>query len=348
MAEEIGQVPADTVDSKSYERIEADRKREIRRQKGAVRDRFDALLRWFSPGIAHETRDDWLRVRRSCDSIRARLLSEGTVTPEIAHQLATANAYLELARDTRDLAETWGLVNQASEVLCQLAEDSEKKVFLQRMETWQPILKRWLNELYEDTDIGKELEEKLDKTNDACQKLAIHSQQWNLVNQWISFSRRLWRLALGILVVALILAIVVAENLYDAPDKAVIQHPQVVIQYPFALISVLGLFGGALSALLTSSARKVTAVTYGQSRSQIFIRLVLGASGAFVVYTLISVPGLINEPVAGFFQKGLQGFLALGIAAGFSERLFKEALERLAQQVPTTAPQTEKYKRADD
>lgn len=80
----------------------------------------------------------------------------------------------------------------------------------------------------------------------------------------------------------------------------------------------------------------MTAVTYGQSMTQLFIRLVLGACGAFVVYILINVSGLFQASVVGFFKDGLFGFIALGIVAGFSERIFLTALEKAASKFPTT------------
>ena len=98
---------------------------------------------------------------------------------------------------------------------------------------------------------------------------------------------------------------------------------------------MLGLFGGALSVLLSARDRKVTAITYGQTKSHIIMRLLLGAAGAYVMYVLVSLPGLVGEKVYGYLNKP-QGFIALGIVAGFSERLFKETLEKLAQKFPTS------------
>jgi len=329
-AEERG--AAGTGGSPEFEALQTAMIAAIRRHRGPVRGAIDQVQRWFSPGLAHETHDDWLRLRRAIDHLRARYESRGALTAEIAQQLATAGAYLEIARSTADLAEAWSFVNQASEILCGLVEDQEKPYFLQRLSTWDPILHHWLTELYDDAEVPKGLKKTRDEATEPCHKLAIHAQQWHLINQWISFSRRLWRLALLILVVALGLAVAVAEHLYEVKAGT-----PVIVRNPFIWISVLGLFAGALSALLTAGARKVTAITYGQSRSQVFIRLALGASGAFVVYVLVQMPGFLNAPVKQFFGT-LEGFIALGIVAGFSERLFKDALDRLAKQFPTSEP----------
>ena len=101
-----------------YDGIAAQKLSELRRQKGWIRWIVARVFRWFSAGIAAEARDDWLRVRSNVDAIKARLFEAEGASPEDADQLATASAYLELARYSRDLAEVWGFVNQADEVVC--------------------------------------------------------------------------------------------------------------------------------------------------------------------------------------------------------------------------------------
>lgn len=360
---------ADVIDIQSYETIEKDRIREIRRQKGGLRRFFDAPLRWLSPGVAYEARDDWLRLENHYDTIKARLLDSGA-SPETLHQLATANAYLEITRSTRDLAETWALVNQAGEILCKLGNDEEKTALVQRMENWRPLLDSRLDELYKNESVSKKMNETLNEQNDPGQCMAIYSQHWNLINQWISFSQRLWRFAARMLFISLTLAIITAEIISaplgdDAKDSPVTSSINAetdstppggkmesnstvsnkktpVTEHPYLSISLLGLFGGALSALLSASDRRVTAITYRQHRSQILIRLLLGASGAFVIYTLISTPNLFDVELVAFFQYKTEGFLALGVVAGFSEQLFKKTLENLAKKFPTSKLQTDK------
>lgn len=326
------------IDLDAYSKMEKTKMREFRRKSGLIRWVTRALAHLLSSGIAHEVRDDWQRIRQLCDVTQARLFKGGAVSADIAQQLASASAYLELARETKDLAETWSFVNQASEILCKLVDDQERQSIAERFTTWEPSLQRWLKELHDDGTVTADLKKERDAVpaDDPCRKVAVHARQWQLVNLWISFTRRLWRLALLILVVTLILAIGVAEYLYDPASIAPGNKLTAFTDDPFIWISVLGLFGGALSAMLTANDRKVTAVTYGQSRSQIFIRLVLGAAGAFVVYILISMPGLFQPNVVKFVNEKLVGFLMLGIVAGFSERLFLNALERAAKKFPTS------------
>ena len=349
------------IDHITYEQLEEVKYKDLRRQRGWLRRITGGIVGWVSPGIASEARDDWLRVQRSLDMVRAKLFDKGTVSGIEAHQLAIASAYLRLARKARDLPETWDFINQASEVICQLADDSDKQALFNRLAAWEPNLEVWLEQLYEKKKVTDAFNEKREQAkNEPCRALTIRSQQWQLINQWVWFSRKLWRLACCVLTVALVLAIVAAEIHWKPNGAAGQQHAATAeadsevigeetqgigedaqdIENPFVWISVLGLFGGALSALLSATGRKVTAVTYAQSRTQVVIRLLLGASGAFVMYTLISMPGLVNEPVAKYLGS-MPGFLALGIVSGFSERLYKRALNRLASQFPTTAPSKE-------
>ena len=96
----------------------------------------------------------------------------------------------------------------------------------------------------------------------------------------------------------------------------------------YATIALIGLFGGALSALLKSREKKVTAVTFGISKSQVYMRLLLGASGAFVIFVLMSLPGFVDQKLVEYFASPA-GFIALGIISGFSERLFLTSLDKL-------------------
>lgn len=312
-----------------YDRIAAQRFSELRRQKGWIHWIVTRVFRWFSAGIAAEVRDDWLRVRRKVDAIKARLFEAEGASPEEADQLATASAYLELARYSRDLAEAWGFVNQADEVACKLTPKEERATQVTRLDSWEPLLARWLSELYDDKDVVAQFEKcrKKSKT-DPCNAISVHSQQWTLINHWISFSRRLWRLGVWVLLVALVLAIGVTEIIVPPATK-------LPLPLPYVTIAVLGLFGGALSALLSARSRKVTAITYGQNKSRIIMRLLLGAAGAYVMYVLVSLPRLMSDEVSRYLTKP-QGFIALGIVAGFSERLFQDTLERLAEKFPTS------------
>lgn len=337
---QTGQVMRD-----QYDRMAAQRLIELRRQKGWIHWIVTRVFRWFSGGIAAEARDDWLRVRRKVDAIKARLFEAGGASPEEADYLATASAYLELARYSRDLAEAWGFVNQADEVVCKLTSSPATQVT--RLDSWEPLLAHWLSELYDDKDLVDQLKQCRDGSKtDPCNAISVHSQQWTLINHWISFSRKLWSLGVWILFVALVLAIGVTEIIVppatelppttvsptttEAPTTTVIAIP-----LPYVTIAVLGLFGGALSALLSARSRKVTAITYGQNKSRIIMRLLLGAAGAYVMYVLVTLPGLMNDKVSGYLTTP-QGFIALGIVAGFSERLFQDTLERLAEKFPTT------------
>lgn len=344
---QTGQVMRD-----QYDRIAAQRLKELRRQKGWIHWIVTCVFRWFSGGIAAEARDGWLRVRRNVDTIKAQLFEAGGAAPEDADQLATASAYLELARYSRDLAEAWGCVNQADEVACKLTPSDERATQVTRLEGLEPLLAHWLSELYDDKALVEKFEQRRERSKtDPCDAISVHVQQWTLINHWISFSRRLWRLCVWILFVTLVLAIGVTEIIVQpttgsppatesppttgSPPATTGLQKTTVLPLPYVTIAVLGLFGGALSVLLSARDRKVTAITYGQNKSHIMMRLLLGAAGAYVMYVLVSLPDLMNEKVMAYLTEP-QGFIALGIVAGFSERLFKETLEKLAKKFPTS------------
>lgn len=331
MTDEVQAVPTPQPRPESFEQTVKKRQREIERRKGPIRRAIDLVMGLASDGVAEEARDDWLRVRRVCDAINARRATGEGITNIEIDRLATATAFLEVARKTRDLAETWALINQASETLCEVASHDEKRMLLLRLENSLENLKQWLKERYEDEAVAAELQVKLEATTEPCERLSIYSQHWHLINDWIAFSRRLWLRALLILIFTLGLAIAVAEYLYA-------DNFCVAIEHPFIFIAAIGLFGGALSAMLTASTRKVSAVNYGQSITQLIIRLVLGACGAFVVYVLLNVPDLFDQELQAFFSQSVIGFVALGIVAGFSEQLFRGQLEKLAKQFPQAQP----------
>ena len=84
------------------------------------------------------------------------------------------------------------------------------------------------------------------------------------------------------------------------------------------------------------------ATTYRQERSHIWISLLLGASGAFVLYTLVGLPGLLTVDVKAFVTDPQRGFVPLVIAAGYSERLWRGALDKLAEKFPTREREDQK------
>jgi hypothetical protein len=97
-------------------------------------------------------------------------------------------------------------------------------------------------------------------------------------------------------------------------------------------ISILGFFGGGLSAFIKVRDMAVSIPNYKLTRWHTSLRMIIGGAGAFVVFIAVRFLkidealklDLLNNPLA---------FLGLGIAAGFSERLFINALEKMSNNL---------------
>lgn len=102
----------------------------------------------------------------------------------------------------------------------------------------------------------------------------------------------------------------------------------------FIAIALLGLFGGTLSAFLKAREMVVNIPSYEAIKTHTSLRMLLGAAGALVVY----VVGLwlFTEKLQHLIQGNLSVFMSVGVAAGFSERLFIEALEKAALNLHVT------------
>jgi len=82
--------------------------------------------------------------------------------------------------------------------------------------------------------------------------------------------------------------------------------------------------------------------------THLLIRVLLGAAGAFVIYLVLQWPGLLSEKLLDAINNNVFVFLAMGIASGFSERLFvgtpREDLRQLSIRA-TTGNLTQKRER---
>ena len=401
--------------------------RQAKKSLGRKRGSIAALVVWLkslvSPGIASEAHGDWLRVTAELDRRKAK---QPDVSSDEFGTLTRVNAALDLARESRDLAEVWSFINEAELLLSRTAEETDAQRYLTRMLGLEPTLQAMLENIYEHE--AAELKAKREGAAKVDEKLSMHAQHWHLVNQEISLSVRLWRVGVRVLLTTLLAAIVIAELLSEprlvteagrqelfaaaveqegpanaaqpapageatqaptgeapqapagaaqqapagaaqqapadaaqqAPADAAQQAPagaaqqapadaaqqaaaggaqQAVSARPwwprYAMITVLGFFGAALSLVSKGRARRVRATTFRQERSQTWISLLLGASGSFVVYAAINMPGLITEEIRAYLTGGTAGFVLLGIAAGYSERLWRGALDALAAKFPT-------------
>ncbi len=135
---------------------------------------------------------------------------------------------------------------------------------------------------------------------------------WRSLGYWILFS--------------LLIAIIVAEILFDE------SHPTgKLINIPYVFAAFLGFFGGGLSAFLTTRDSVISITNYELIRTHTILRMILGAAGSFVV--LVATQALNLNSTMGSVNDNYAVFIAVCIAAGFSERLFISALEKISDNL---------------
>lgn len=188
-------------------------------------------------------------------------------------------------------------------------------------------------------------------------KQSIRASFWNSSNRRISLKLYLWHSIGFWLFLSLIFAILVSEYVYfnyykpvevekaqseqvsDQALKKVSQIPPFILSHPFFFVAVLGFFGGALSASLKARKSVIDITSYELIQVHTKLRMLLGAAGSFVVYILIQVisPGGIADTI----HTNIFAFLGIGIAAGFSERLFVGTLEKISENINLTGVEEE-------
>ena len=318
--------------------------KETKEKKGVLRRLWQRILQWFSPGPRTEIHHAWLHVNTFVERAVKRFNSKQSDDGDWAKKrnLATVKAYLTLARRERDFAQTWTYVNLADALLPLVVDEDELEAYMQRLRTseeYLPALKKYMDEskfdrVPVDAKQGPKDKEKSDPSQSSKfekDRFALHREQivradfWNVANRKVSLKRTLWH-SVGIkLFVALVVAIVVAESIY-APSNNLVPRP-------FVSISLLGFFGGGLSAFLTARQSVINIPSYELIKLHSFLRMLLGAAGAFVVYVVAQWHGLFEESIGILLHNNIYVFLSIGIAAGFSEKLFVGALEKVADKL---------------
>ena len=318
--------------------------REIEPKRGFLQRLWQRILQWFSPGPRTEIHHAWLHVNTFAERAVKRFNSKQSDDGDWAKKrnLATVKAYLTLARRERDFAQTWTYVNLADALLPLVVDEDELEACMQRLRTseeYLPALKKYMDEskfdwVPVDAKQGpKDIEKSDPSQSSKCEKdrFALHREQivradfWNVANRKVSLKRSLWH-SVGIkLFVSLVLAVVVAELIYSQSNN--------LVPIPFVSISLLGFFGGGLSAFLTARQSVINIPSYELIKLHSFLRMLLGAAGSFVVYVVAQWPGLFEESIRKLLHENIYVFLSIGIAAGFSERLFVGALEKVADKL---------------
>ena len=310
-------------------------------QVGRARQIADHLGSSFSRGIATEARVDWLRVRSTMEPIEAKLRKSDKPKDHMIAKFRLAADLMVNARKAMNLNETWGSINRAGELLCSVAKyveaEEQERTLLARMEGHEPSMIRWIVHLDDDEQAAQKLKQQLTKDQENSVKLEFYSQNWQRINDKMFFSLKLWRFSCFALLFTLVIAIGVTEWATEAGSSG----PTL----PYVMVALAGLFGGALSVLLTARSIKISALTYATTRFRFFIRLLLGACGAFVVFTLLNAfPDIFSQEIVNDLTGKAIGITALGVVAGFSELLFQKALDRIARRIPSSEPSDEEQK----
>jgi hypothetical protein len=286
---------------------------DIMKNMGGVKKLLFWVKKFFISGPRSGVYHDWLVVYSFYKKAlyRACIKGQQPVTEEEMAALAIIRAYLELARYERDFAQAWSFVNMAAAQLPLVVEEKDLPPFVFYLKSVKE------NETVEEIS-------QLDK-NTLQHKLLERAHQWNVKNRRTSLKLSLWKSVGAWLFLSLAIAVVIAEY-----TTAMFKGGSTFL-YRYVSISLLGFFGGGLSAFFTSRQAAVNIPNNVIIRAHTVLRMLLGAAGSFVVYVaaqwvpLAGISELINKEYAAF--------LTLGIVAGFSERFFIGALEKISHNL---------------
>jgi hypothetical protein len=316
---------------------------ELEQRLGFRRPRFLFMRR--SPSEDPEIVDDYRAVCVLWERLSNARAADGKAGKALKTHLDIARACLEQVEYSPTLEEKWSCINRANAilVLACVNRDEQAAVML-RLKNLFPLLRDFKDRLPQPFKVFDPTDDEV-KSFDrewAYQVLETAAQGWHLVNEQNGFSTRFWRKARKGVTALLIAAIVgtelaIATNDAQLPESwrslvAMLALPSTwlgITNLTYVWAALFGTLGGALSSLLGSRSVFVSATTYRVSRGQAQMRVLLGGVGAFIVVLAID-SGLV---FADNFEAVVADFLGLAvvaIAAGFSERLFITALERIA------------------
>ena len=297
------------------------------------------ILKKISKGPRKEISHDWHVVHSFLERAIEHFKLQETHEDNKIHTLAKIKAYLELAKTESDFAQAWTYVNLADSLLPLVVDDKELGACMVRLRSRDKLIPENVRKSLPD-DMQKffdetEVEENNDKTTDntikkdkydVLREQEVRALVWNSLNRKISLRMSLWRSVGLYLLIGLAFAIIVAEILYPPSDEFI-----PLILFPFVAISFLGCFGGAISAFLKARKKVVDITSYETIKVHTMLRMLLGAAGSFVVF--VAVNWLGSESIVKLLNSNIYVFLGVGIAAGFSEKLFVGTLEQMANKL---------------
>lgn len=288
---------------------------DIMKNMGGLKILLYKIKKFFISGPRSGVYHDWLvaysfyKKALYCTCIK----NQQPVTDEEMAALAIIRAYLELARYERDFAQAWSFVNMAAAHLPLVVEKKDLPPFV----SYLRFLKD--NDSEDIEDISK-----LDKSK-LHHKLLERAYQWNSRNRKTSLKLSLWW-SVGLwLFLSLGIAVLIAEFI------TAIFKGGADLFYRYISISLLGFFGGGLSAFFTARQAVVNIPNSTLIKAHTVLRMLLGAAGSFVVYVIAQWMPLAG--ISDLINKEYPVFLTVGIVAGFSERFFIGALEKISDNL---------------
>ncbi len=343
--------------------------KEVEEKRGIVRQPFGRVRQWFHKSPLLEIYYDWCTVLGFTSGVKERIISELEAEekerwetgkkekPESEEekreleekkrkfrkkkrQYVTAKAYLNLAEYERNPGRAWNYVNSADKLLPLIVDDDGFDRCLLRLNQWNRSLldrqenaKETLDELDERYPVAEthhpsqDRIPQVERDNAYCRQ-AGRAQLWYSVNARLSLRFSLWRSNNVRLGMVLLPAVFLAEVMYHALNPA-----EPLWYLPFLISSAMGFLGGGLSAFLL--AREF--IEYMVSPELIKVvttsRMLLGAAGALVVYTIVGSGFVAGFGIAQLLHENVYVLLGTGITAGFSEQLFVESLDKSAQNL---------------
>ncbi len=283
------------------------------------------VLRRFRRGILPEVENDLMAVLQL-----ATRFEPGVSAPEQKQVLAEILAHLDVATIETDVARAWRHINQADASLPLVAPRTELPACGSRLEVWDRSLdENWRKRLQAPSEAyaracqsGKD--EDIRRTLNTLQ--LARSQVWNELNNRMALKRALWASLGRWVLLATSLAVAMAALLRLLSGTGAVGAPLSLIAAP-----VFGFFGGALSALVRARQEQVESPSYRTVKLNTVLRMLIGAAGGFVVY--VAAVALPLGAISSMVQSDVYVFVAACIAGGFSERLFADALEQVANNL---------------
>ena len=265
----------------------------------------------------------------SSESVRGRRAEPGASVGNETDRLKAltmVSDYLSKAGRTRELADAWSCVNLATAFLVQgIGNEDLRAAAIGLLSSDKSLTKGVFDRLKavekeQKMDIGKpDTPNKGSERNRLFTELMLRSYVWDGANRRTSLRIRLF-LQVGLILIAALVAV-----MFTAQSG-------LSLSWYFAM-PLLGAFGGSLSATITARKSVVDAVSYRIIVMHLLLRVLMGAAGAFVIYLVVQWPGVISDKLLDAINNNYFVFLSLGIASGFSERLFVGSLEKISDNL---------------